>query len=340
MRLSILIPMYNAQSYIERCLKSVLEQDIPKSDYEIIVYDDGSTDGSKDIVTGLTETFNNIRLYSNKNEGVVKVRNKLLSLAKGSYVYFIDADDYIAHNMLGKIIEFSLNNNIDVFGFHTRVTNDENLFSEDKSFVDYELPKIISGSQYLKENKDLRLEIWWYIARRDYLVEKKHCFDEKVTGYDGDVVFTYRLFIFASRVAYSPVSVYRYFQSPESTMRTKTQSFKKRIAEYFLALIFDLENFITSLEHLSIAHKDIIIEHIKSRRDSFVFFTIIKMIRARFGINTFKKNISALTNIGVYPIQYFMCNKYNTFKYRMLNYILNNRFLLFTMVRIHHMVTK
>ncbi len=340
MKLSVLIPMYNAESYIERCLYSLMHQDIPKQDYEVIVFNDGSSDISEVIVKNFAKTHTNVVLHSHTNEGVISTRNKLLKLAKGTYVYFMDADDYVAYNALGEILRFSLENDIDIMGFNTLVTKHDTLFNLDTTFREYELPKIVSGSQFLKENKSLRIEIWWFLVRRSFLNDNKLTFNEDVQAYDGDVVFTLRSFLDAKKVAYSPISVYRYYQSPESTMRTGNRAYKKRIVTYFLALIYDFTNLIDNLEKFPIQHKEIIKHNFRFRRDAFTFFTIMKMIRAEFSIKTAKEKLLKLESIKAYPIQSFIDDEYNTLKYKLLTYIFNHKFLLFTCIRLHKIYSK
>ncbi len=340
MKLSVLIPMYNAESYIERCLYSLMHQDIPKQDYEVIVFNDGSSDTSEAIVKNFAKPHTNVVLHSHTNEGVISTRNKLLKLAKGTYMYFMDADDYVAHNALGEVLRFSLENDIDIMGFNTLVTKHDTLFNLDTTFHEYELPKIVSGPQFLKENKNLRIEIWWFLVRRSFLNDNKLTFNEDVQAYDGDVVFTLRSFLYAKKVAYSPMSVYRYYQSPESTMRTGNRTYKKRIVTYFLALIYDFTNLIDNLEKFSIPHKEIIKHNFRFRRDAFAFFTIMKMIRAEFSVETVKEKLLKLESIKAYPIQSFIDDEYNTLKYKLLTYIFNHKFLLFICIRLHKIYSK
>jgi len=89
MKLSILIPVYNAERFIERCLNSLIIQDLDKNEYEIIIINDGSTDNSLEIVENYSKEHANVVFYSHENQGVVATRNKLLKHAKGTYIYFI-----------------------------------------------------------------------------------------------------------------------------------------------------------------------------------------------------------------------------------------------------------
>ncbi len=338
MKLSVLIPMYNAESFIERCLESLMNQNISKEDYEVIVFNDGSNDRSKEIVERFIKTHSNVFLHSHNNEGVISTRNKLITLAKGAYVYFMDADDYVAYNCLGDVLTFATHSKIDILGFNTLVTKEDAIFNLNKTFQEFELPKIVSGDQFLKENINLRIEIWWYLIRKDFLHKHKLAFIDR--DYDGDVVFTLRLFLYAQRVAYSPVAIYRYFQSPESTMRSDNIAYKRKIVQYFMALINDLNNLIATLDKFSIRHEKVIANNFKFRRDAFTFFTIIKMIKAEFSIKAIKEKLFELEKIGAYPIKSFIREDYKSFKYKLLAYILNHKTLLFIFVKLHKIYTK
>ena len=99
--LSIIIPLFNKVDCVQRCITSILEQDY--QNYELIIIDDGSTDGSADLVE---KTFSDVRLrlFRTTNGGVSSARNKGLQVAEGRYVMFIDADDYISQGYISNIM--------------------------------------------------------------------------------------------------------------------------------------------------------------------------------------------------------------------------------------------
>lgn len=109
--ISVIVPVYNAQDYIEKCLDSVINQ-IYK-DIEIIVIDDGSTDNSLDLCKKYQLVDNRILVYSQKNQGPVAARKKGLELSKGEYVTFIDADDYIEPDMYSRLLKEINNSDYD-----------------------------------------------------------------------------------------------------------------------------------------------------------------------------------------------------------------------------------
>ena len=90
-KLSILIPAYNVERWLPRCLNSILSQ--VEDDIEIVIVDDGSTDTTLQCANEFAEKWNNIRVYSKHNEGVGAARNYLLDKACGEFIWFVDSDD-------------------------------------------------------------------------------------------------------------------------------------------------------------------------------------------------------------------------------------------------------
>lgn len=104
MILSIIIPVYNVEPFVEKCIRSCEAQDVSKDDYEIVVVNDGSKDNSLDVVNRVANEFENIRVFSQANAGLSAARNTGMREAKGEYYMFVDSDDWIAKNSLGKIV--------------------------------------------------------------------------------------------------------------------------------------------------------------------------------------------------------------------------------------------
>lgn len=104
--LSIIIPVYNIKSYLLRCINSVLNQ---KASYlfEIILVDDGSTDGSDRICDSFADGNNYLKVIHKKNGGLSSARNAGIELAQGDYIMFLDGDDWIEDNTLERIVELT-----------------------------------------------------------------------------------------------------------------------------------------------------------------------------------------------------------------------------------------
>lgn len=133
MLLSIIIPAYNVAPYIERCLRSLHDQDLPKSEYEIIVVNDGSPDNVKEIVEGMQLEITNLILINQENKGVSAARNEAIKIAGGMYLMAIDPDDYVLNNSLMSILNKTLIHNVDVSFLVYEKINDDNevLFKAD-----------------------------------------------------------------------------------------------------------------------------------------------------------------------------------------------------------------
>ncbi len=102
--LSIIVPMYNVEPYVERCLTSLEKQDIKRDEFEIICINDGSPDDSRGVVKRLQKKYENIVLIDQQNQGVSRARNSGIDRARGKYLLFIDPDDYVDSNSYGPIV--------------------------------------------------------------------------------------------------------------------------------------------------------------------------------------------------------------------------------------------
>lgn len=102
--LTILIPVYNAENFLEGTIESVISQKLENKTYEVILLNDGSEDNSEEICKKYTNLYNNFRYYKHENSGVSYTRNRGLDLANGKYILFLDADDLLAQNTLESVI--------------------------------------------------------------------------------------------------------------------------------------------------------------------------------------------------------------------------------------------
>ncbi|MBQ7026222.1 MAG: glycosyltransferase, partial [Peptococcaceae bacterium] len=98
--LSIVIPVYNLENYIGRCLDSLMKQNIDPASYEVICINDGSKDGTYEILEDYKSRYPNIKVFHTENRGVVLARSAGLEKATGRYVWFVDGDDWIEANCL------------------------------------------------------------------------------------------------------------------------------------------------------------------------------------------------------------------------------------------------
>lgn len=115
-RISVTIPVYNVESYLKRCLDSVLNQTFDL-DYEIICVDDGSTDGSGKILDEYASRYSNIKVMHQENQGLSEARNTALKYVTGTYTMFVDSDDFLLPNALEKLYKYARKYRCDVVIF-------------------------------------------------------------------------------------------------------------------------------------------------------------------------------------------------------------------------------
>lgn len=126
MKISIIVPIYNAEKYIDRCMSSIYNQTF--TDYEIILVNDGSTDNSESICLKYKEKDNRITYIKKENEGAGSARNIGIELAKGGYLAFPDVDDFFEFNMYEKLYQLTDNGKYDV------VFSGVNYYKDDKTY--------------------------------------------------------------------------------------------------------------------------------------------------------------------------------------------------------------
>lgn len=167
---SIIIPAYNAKKYIEETVQSVLNQSY--TNWELLIIDDGSTDNTIEIIEALAKTDSRINYITKKNSGVSDSRNKGLSIAKGEFISFLDADDIWNKENLKEKINFIVENNIDV-----AYSDCEKIDANSNS-----LKNILTGSES-PELSDILLLKGNYITAPSGIVLKKSVLD-KIGGFD------------------------------------------------------------------------------------------------------------------------------------------------------------
>ena len=217
MKLSIVIPVYNTEKYLEKCLASCVNQEVEKADYEIVVVDDGTKDNAMAIALRYQENYPNIKIFSQENAGLSAARNMGLSHCSGDYVWFVDSDDYIEEGSLSLIFN-KIEDNPDVICIQAKRSDEEtarNRFSGNvqngfdvllHSFDDWDrcVPYFIFNRQFI-DNHQLRFYVGIF-----------HEDDE----------FTPRALVFAEKVSVIDRPLYYYWVKTENTI-TKTVNPKK-----------------------------------------------------------------------------------------------------------------
>lgn len=244
LKLSIVVPIYNVEAYLKKCVDSLLNQDMSSSEYEIILVDDGSPDNCPAICDQYAAQFENVRVIHQKNAGLSAARNAGIAAAKGDYLMFVDSDDFIEPNVLGSLMAQIKRDNLDVLRYRFQYVNAVyqifSPFSNPFRENDYsEIPT--DGVTFLNTRMNTQCYAWQFIIRRDLLTnnnthctlhityntsEKDNCLFTEGIHFE-DVDWTPRMLLRAQRVASTPNVVYNYV-SREGSITQEGNDVEKR----------------------------------------------------------------------------------------------------------------
>ena len=318
-RLSIIIPLYNSEKYIKKCLESLLSQDLKSSEYEIILIDDGSTDGSAFLINNFINDKANIFLYSQKNSGAGAARNKGISLAKGKYIYFIDPDDYLASNVLKSIIDCAEENELDILTFLSRKTVQQNLTNSFSDIAKTSCSSILNGTDYIAKYK-FKNEVWWYVINRKYLLASGINFIEG--RWMEDAIFTAELIIKANKMAHLPIDVHRHVTVKDSAMTSREPEHYKKVIYDNANAATAYDKIIETLEYTDNINKECL-QRLKTRQQSFVFFMMVRMLKSTMKLTEIKKILNEMIQVKAYPLKSFISIDYNSILYIILVKLFN-----------------
>lgn len=215
MLISLILPAYNVENYIERCLKSCLQQDLNVNEYEIIVVNDGSSDNTLKIAKQIAENEKCISIISQQNKGLSDARNKGLSVAKGRYIWFIDSDDWIESNCLKEVTSICLTKDLDVLAVCASECDDSH---SEVLFMLKEYQENITNGISLLKRKYFEQCVPFYILKREFLLTNNLTFFPGI--FHEDFEFTPRMLYVAKRFQSLDKPLYNVYKNPKSITRT------------------------------------------------------------------------------------------------------------------------
>ena len=211
--LTVVIPVFNVERFVTRAVNSALAQPCLK-DMEIIVVNDGSTDNSAEICDTLAKKSDQIKVIHQENKGVAAARNNAVSIAKGKYCAFLDADDWWDNDFFDEEMLAELErNSIDLYGFAYR-----DITSDISFCTTYHVnPKTEYYSEY-KTGRFKYYPFWAFIYRIEFL--KTHDLDEFLVKINEDSTFTERCFCVAKSVRWIDKNICNHWNNMTSVSRT------------------------------------------------------------------------------------------------------------------------
>lgn len=246
---SILVPVYNVEKYLSRCLDSLIHQTY--KDIEIILVNDGSTDSSAQICQDYINRYRFIRYYEYMNAGISTTRNRLIQHAAGDLIFFVDSDDYIEPTTIESMINHLVDNDCDLVccGY----TMDYRYGSLYRKIERRSVMDTMEALHSLAENRGMNNYPWGKLFKRECFLNVE--FPDTIRGFE-DTYTVFKAVCNAKRIGHIPNRFYHYVQHPGSlTHRMDLETvYDMRLAyeyqENYLRRKFPMENFSFDI-HLS-----------------------------------------------------------------------------------------
>lgn len=296
LHISIVVPAYNVEKFITRCLDSLFSQTAPNDFFETIVINDGSTDKTGELLQKYQEDnpSRNFSVFWQSNAGLSEARNAGLKKAKGEYVWFVDADDWIAPNSVDLLTTCILNDNPELIAIRARTGNQD----AERNV----LPHVSKGRDLLKTNN------WspcapFYVYKRSFLESHKLSFFPGI--YHEDLEFTPRVLYYASKISFVDEVLYNVVVNPNSI----TRSFNPKkafdyliVADNLIAFIdsFKVEDKLLFCETLAILINNSLSELTNADKETLTSFNIALSSRPAL-----LENLKTTSNIK-YKIEYIL----------------------------------
>ena len=295
-KLSIIVPIYGVEQYLRKCVDSLLAQDIPSSEYEIILVDDGSPDACPAICDEYAAAHKNIRVVHRKNGGLSAARNSGIEVAQGEYIMFVDSDDYIEPNVLKGLMVQVQRDNLDVLRYRLQYVNPQyEVYNPYKSDPfkgnDYsETPT--DGVSFLNSRMNTQCYAWAFILKRELL---DGCIFTPGIYFE-DTDWTPRMLCKANRVASTNTVIYNYLMREGSITNAINRSKQKKVLDDKIHLIATLQQQAEELHksgRYNRWYRDMISDNVVS---------IIGMLSVEFydERNTYLKQLDQL---NIYPLE-------------------------------------
>lgn len=316
MKLSFIIPLYNAEAFIGKCLDSILQSNIEKTEYEVIVIDDGSSDNGLSVAKDYECKNVNIRVLTQSNQGQSVARNYGIREAKGDYIWCIDSDDYTDSKFLGVLNLINKQPTLDIVAVQLKKVH------ESGEYVSIECQQPSVRHNTIMKGRDAVISgynpssVCALIVRKALIEKYNLYFYEGITHQD--VELSYRLMSHASDVIFTDFVPYIYVLHTNSTSQSLTP--KKKI-KYVSDEIIIIQSFMKLSKEFTESDKEMSYV-IENRAKNILFGMVVqlhsmKKLWAPLGINDVI--LTRLKETGFYPLTI----SFDSWKKNLYKYILN-----------------
>ena len=225
--ISVILPVYNSEKYLKECLDSLVNQTF--DDIEVLCINDGSDDGSLEILKEYQKSDSRIVVVDQENMGVAKTRNKALGMVSGNYVYFMDSDDVLDSNAFKKLYNNLKSNDSDFCIMKVMFVNGEETYK----FPAFDLDKEFSGVNFNKFTftyKDVKSHVlndlfapWLKMYKREFLMSSDDFTFPDIKSYS-DAPFHVKTFLKAKKISFVPEYLYYYKENDDSLVHSSSNT--------------------------------------------------------------------------------------------------------------------
>jgi len=238
---SIILPIYNVEKYIDRCMNTILNQEF--SDYEIILVDDGSTDSCPELCDRYGEFSKKIKVLHKKNGGLSSARNAGLNIAAGKYIFWLDSDDYLPMGTLKQLGEILYKNDVDILKFNYIRQPDNiviNSILKPGSYDRKQIEEIVIPLA-LKNTSEFIMSAWSHIYKREFIKKNNLNFvSERQIGSE-DYLFNLHAFLAANSLLAIKGALYDYDYREGSL----SQKYRENLIEKYRQLYISMQKLVT-----------------------------------------------------------------------------------------------
>lgn len=295
--ISVIIPVFNCENFILKCLKSLECQDF--TDFEVLIIDDGSTDSTPTLCKRFISKKTRFKYYQKTNGGVSSARNYGLSLSSGNYLMFIDADDVISQNCLSSLHKIAKEKNLDLVLSNTKTTGKKHsrtTGSQNQKITPVALTAHILNPQYALINFGLKYDssrsVWGKLYCSDIIKKHKIIFDEKIHLFE-DGFFNLNYLKYAKHIWILGQTLYYYNQNDGKSASTYRPNLERENTYKIQAINDFIEN---NHSELKLAKKiyyldlfsDFIIKFINNKKTNLTYIQKRAKVREVIRLNLYE----------------------------------------------------
>lgn len=300
-KLSVIIPVYNVEDYVVKCIRSVKENNLPESDYEIIVVDDESPDDSVALIQKTFLNDSSIQIISQKNKGLGGARNTGIKAAQGKYLLFLDSDDALMPNVLQEVLTIAEKNTLEIVEVGVKGID---LNGKEKYAVQNSSQgEILRGVEYYNSIRQMNNSACNKLYNRKFLLENQLFFLERI--FIEDFEFNTRAYHFAQKTMGIPTVLIRVLLTDNSITRNASPEKKQKMVTD-IHQVLKITNLLFQKSNL----KDAEVNNFFQERLGFLVATlVIQKVKNKASYSEIKQLKEQLEQEGMYFINHTIYKK-------------------------------